>query len=148
MRGIPGSGKSTFAARMFPNATVCSADHYFMNGGVYQFDPAKLSDAHEYCFNKFCDALERGDEQIVIDNTNIKAWEMSRYIRYIEEFGDYKLRILRMVCDWDVAANRCIHNVPAEKIAKMHRALCKSPIKGEVFVVTDIDSFLLVKELF
>jgi hypothetical protein len=52
-----GKWNSTFKIR----AVVCSADNFFMNDGVYQFDPAKLGNAHT-CFRTFETALQRGED--------------------------------------------------------------------------------------
>ena len=40
MQGVSGSGKSTYIKNNLPNATVVSADHFFVNAvtGVYEFN--------------------------------------------------------------------------------------------------------------
>ena len=42
MRGPSGSGKSTYIQKHFPDAYVCSADHFFIKNGEYVFEPAKI----------------------------------------------------------------------------------------------------------
>jgi len=72
MRGVPGSGKSSYVARKYPEATVCSADNFFMSAddqGIlhYQFNPAQLSAAHDECFREFKNACLVRTEDIVVE---------------------------------------------------------------------------------
>lgn len=48
VRGLPGSGKSTFAHAIWNNYAICEADQYFINKetGEYVFDGSKIKDAH------------------------------------------------------------------------------------------------------
>ena len=90
MRGPPGSGKSTVVRRLqelYPNIVVCSADHFFLTAdGVYKWDLSKLSEAHIACQQK-ADAAAKNRQNIVIDNTNIRRWEMSRYYHIAKHNG-------------------------------------------------------------
>ena len=53
VRGLPGSGKSTFAeALVGSDFLVCEADKYFIVDGEYKFDATKLRQAHEWCKNR------------------------------------------------------------------------------------------------
>ena len=48
VRGLPGSGKSTFAQTL--NCPVFEADMFFVNSqGVYNFDFTRIKDAHAWC---------------------------------------------------------------------------------------------------
>jgi adenylate kinase family enzyme len=48
VRGIPGSGKSTFASSL--GIPHYEADQYFIGAdGVYRFDFSKLGEAHRQC---------------------------------------------------------------------------------------------------
>ena len=47
VRGLPGSGKTTFAKQL--SDIVFEADMYFESNGEYKFDPSKIRDAHEWC---------------------------------------------------------------------------------------------------
>ena len=82
MRGLSGSGKSTIVGLLketYPQAVSCSADDFFMVDGIYQFDQNKLSDAHSTCQSKANIACKQDIPVVVIDNTNVRKWEMNTY---------------------------------------------------------------------
>jgi len=90
MRGPPGCGKSTVVERLqnlYQDIVVCSADHYFLTAdGEYRWDRGKLSEAHQTCQQKAQTAAESG-RNIVVDNTNIRRWEMSEYYNIAQRNG-------------------------------------------------------------
>ena len=122
MRGLPGSGKSTYVKENFPDAVVCSADSFFLNeDGEYIFVNWKLQQAHQHCFRAFIDAVTSDAETIVIDNTNICRWEYENYVFMAEKFG-YRIRKIRMnfaESDIPLFGKRNIHGVPELKINQM-----------------------------
>jgi len=125
MRGPSGSGKSTHARmiqKSFEGTVIVSADNYFMRDGEYQFDPSRLSQAHNDCFYKFLDAIDLGAEEIVVDNTNIHTWEYQNYVK-IAKMNGYVVEIIEIMATSVEDIKTCIyrnsHNVPAEVIMKM-----------------------------
>lgn len=121
MRGLPGSGKSFYVQQNYPDATVCSADSYFIGAdGVYRFDRRDLRQAHEDCREKARLAMLRGDQVVVIDNTNIQRWEFEPYLKMAHIFG-YVVEELCLVADPDRCAERNVHGVPLETINAMAR---------------------------
>jgi predicted kinase len=121
LRGTSGSGKSTFIKNSFPQAVVCSADHFFLdNDGNYNFDPKALGKAHSQCQYKFSRALDEGMSCIIVDNTNTRAKEMRPYINMANE-ADYDILIVRLEVAPEVAASRNVHGVPADVV----RAMCE-----------------------
>ncbi|KAK4297821.1 hypothetical protein Pmani_029793 [Petrolisthes manimaculis] len=89
MKGLPGSGKSYLAdriCRVYQNVVVCSADKYFMQDGEYKFDREKLKEAHENSQQTAKDAAERNTPVIIIDNTNVRNWEMGAYLGLARDF--------------------------------------------------------------
>lgn len=118
LRGISGSGKSTYTKANFPNAFVASADNFFVKDDVYTFDPTKLGNAHAWCFRQFEDALQRGDDAVVVDNTNTKLWEFKSYVETAAKYG-YDVKVIRLAVDPLIAAARNLHGVPAEKVQQM-----------------------------
>lgn len=120
MRAIPGSGKSSLAKQILSKANaegktaiICSADDFFygLGNGTYAFDRTKISDAHKYCFKKFMKAVADDIDLIIIDNTNLSAWEISPYKTYAE-VHDYNFSINEVVADQKEAFRRQQHGVP------------------------------------
>jgi predicted kinase len=130
LRGISGTGKSTFIAREFPTAIVVSADHYFIKDGVYTFNKEKLGAAHATCFRKFTEALNMNKPLVVVDNTNLSTGEMRKYVETAQSRG-YEVEILTIKCDPEVAAARNAHSVPRENILKMHEKLQRAQLPAE-----------------
>ena len=123
MVGVSGSGKSTWIEeflRTHPSesSVIASADHFFMQNGLYNFNASKLGAAHDYCKEKFSRAIQDGVDTIFVDNTNTRKWERGFYITEAKKNG-YKvfLKVLRV--DPEVAANRNRHGVPLNSILNM-----------------------------
>ena len=117
IRGLPGSGKSTFAGLLSHDYYgVHEADDHFTDGeGKYNFDPSELGEAHKHCqAGVRCD-MEIGIERIVVSNTSTQEWEFKVYEDLAEEFG-YRVHCV-------IVENRhggeSLHGVPAEAIERM-----------------------------
>lgn len=135
MRGISGSGKSTYIKNHFPDAVVCSADHYFIdNQGKYNFDRNKLGAAHGSCKANFAKALKERKPLIVVDNTNTKLSEMKPYVDMAKHHG-YRIEVVRLDTPPHVAADRNVHGVPPEAIDAMHRRMADIPPEWNETVV-------------
>jgi predicted kinase len=142
MSGIPGSGKSSIAKAIasFYQTVVCSADDGMVDDeGKYAFDPMKLPRAHRMCFKKAFDAMNDGAEVVIIDNTNLSAWEMSPYIRVGEMF-DYDINIIRVTCDWNIANGRQAHGVPEGHLVRMADAFNRKDWGPFAALVITVDS--------
>ncbi|XP_069698373.1 2',3'-cyclic-nucleotide 3'-phosphodiesterase-like [Periplaneta americana] len=88
MRGLPGSGRPIVVKRiqaLFEDAVVCSTSEYFIQCGRYEFDPNKLEEAKIFCQEKARNACETSTHVVVIDNTNMRKWEMKYYFRLASE---------------------------------------------------------------
>jgi predicted kinase len=86
VRGIPGSGKSTFAKTL--GGQHYEADMFFIDEeGNYKFDVTKIKDAHQWCqsFVKTDMILEY--QKIVVSNTSTQEWEMEPYFTLAKEYG-------------------------------------------------------------
>jgi predicted kinase len=81
LRGLPGSGKSTFAAKLARDYgfVPLEADDHFFVSGVYQFDPARAADAHALVARDAFAALSAG-QRVVIANTHVRLWEMAAIV--------------------------------------------------------------------
>lgn len=129
MRGIPGSGKSTYCKNNYPGAAVYSADDYFVNDeGVYVFDPKKLPQAHGKCLKDFVFHLERPlSADAVIDNTNTTAVEVAPYAALALAYG-CELEIVTIQCDPVRAWERNTHGVSVEGVKAMHKRLTEAQL--------------------
>jgi predicted kinase len=91
VRGVPGSGKSTFSSFITSDYHV-EADMYFMNpDGEYKFEVEKLADAHQWCHDsveeKMVHLARREFSTIVISNTFTREWEMEAYFQLAKAYG-------------------------------------------------------------
>jgi len=117
-QGVSGAGKSTFTDTLDSPAVV-SADHHYMVDGEYLFDLAKIGDAHRTCFREFIQLVTgQGDQDIVVDNTNMERWAMYPYVQAAQAFG-WEVEIHTFLVDPEVAAERNTHGVPLDRIRFM-----------------------------
>lgn len=90
IRGIPGSGKSTFARfiqSMNPAYSVYEADQFFIQiDGTYKYDPSKIKEADEWCKEKVRHNLVSAGHAIVT-NTFVNKWELQPYIDMATELN-------------------------------------------------------------
>ncbi|KAI5188331.1 Nedd4-Binding Protein 2 [Manis pentadactyla] len=125
LRGLPGSGKS-FLARTLqednPSGVILSTDDYFYINGQYQFDVKYLGEAHEWNQNRAKEAFEKKVSPIIIDNTNLQAWEMKPYVA-LSQKHKYKVLFREPDTWWKFKpkelARRNIHGVSKDKITRM-----------------------------
>lgn len=122
VRGLPGSGKSTFAeALVSSDFLVCEADKYFIVDGEYKFDATKLKQAHEWCRNKvetyMKDSLVNDQfyREIAVSNTFTQEWEIEAYYKLAEQYGYMVFSII--VENRHGGVNE--HGVPADKLEQM-----------------------------
>jgi predicted kinase len=122
VRGIPGSGKSTFANLVWNNYAICEADKFFYDKeGNYNFDASKLKQAHEWCQNEV--EVKMKDNQnnpqfypeIVVSNTFTQEWEMQAYFNLAKKY-DYK--IFSVIVE-NRHGSTNVHNVPDDTLKKM-----------------------------
>ncbi|XP_028655151.1 NEDD4-binding protein 2-like 1 isoform X2 [Erpetoichthys calabaricus] len=126
LRGLPGSGKSTLARQIrneFGSAEIFSTDDFFRDeSGRYHFKARELREAHEWNKERAKEAMEEGLNPIIIDNTNIHAWEMKPYVRMGLDNG-YYIIFKEPETSWKNDIHR-LHRktqngVPLDKIARM-----------------------------
>jgi len=118
VRGIPGSGKSTFAKTL--GGTHFETDEFFMVDGEYKFDPTKLKEAHRWCQDSVNTAMILNhtaglNNVIVVSNTFTQEWEMEPYFQMADTYG-YKVFSV-------IVENRHgginTHGVPEDKLQVM-----------------------------
>lgn len=120
LRGPSGSGKSTLAKKMGISGHILSTDDFWMQNGKYTFDPKKLGEAHEWNQERANKYMREGISPLIIDNTNIEAWEMKPYVMAAKEYGyEIKLVPVEIKNTAEELAARNVHNVPLHAINKM-----------------------------
>jgi predicted kinase len=115
LRGLPGSGKSTFAKLLSGNNY--EADKYFERGldNVYEFNPSKLKNAHEWCRDLVFMDMVKNEPRIVVSNTFTQEWEMDAYYELAKQYG-YRVHSIIMENRHD-GVNE--HGVPEDKLEQM-----------------------------
>jgi len=119
VRGLPGSGKSTFARALSVNCY--SADDFFTRDGVYDFDPRLIGNAHLECQDKTKHSLSYGDD-VAVANTFTQRWEMEPYFKIAKKVPGVNLFVVSLfdsgLTDIELY-RRNVHEVPLETIQKM-----------------------------
>jgi len=128
VRGISGSGKSTFAELMASKPYECflleegdddypvySADNYFIDkDGNYNWVGEELTAAHAWCLNETALSMEEGEEKIFVANTFTSERELVPYYDLAKRWG---YRVFSVIVE-----NRhdglSIHDVPESSIEK------------------------------
>jgi len=129
IRGISGSGKSTFAeyiANLHDGVppVICTADDYFTDNttGEYKFDASHLGNAHKACMEKFTNACQGGASLVILANTSTQEREISGYMDAAEEHG---YQIFSIVLE-NRHGNKDIHNVPEKTLNNQAQNLLNS----------------------
>lgn len=120
VRGLPGSGKTTYVKDMCPDYLHYEADMYFEQDGDYNFDNSKLGDAHRWCLANFNLAIKRG-LNVAVANTFTTMKEMRNYLKVAKEAG-YEITIVEMKTNYG-----SIHNVPQSTLDRMQSRWQKVP---------------------
>ncbi|XP_055492833.1 NEDD4-binding protein 2-like 1 [Leucoraja erinacea] len=126
LRGLPGSGKSTLARNLkwqFRGAVILSTDDYFIRqDGSYLFQKYLLDEAHEWNHERAKSAMRQWKSPIIIDNTNIQAWEMKPYVVMAQQNG-YEVKFREPDTPWKFDVRKLTrintHGVPRERIERM-----------------------------
>ena len=119
IRGIPGSGKTTLAVNLCMSMKhppfLLEADKYFINAsGVYEFDPSKLPEAHNYCYSRAMENLIEGRD-VIVSNTSTTEKEVQRYQKLAEELG---VNFVSLIVE-NRHGGKNVHGVPEDKIQQM-----------------------------
>ncbi len=122
VRGLPGSGKTTFANHIWNEYAVCEADKFFYDKeGNYNFDASKIKDAHAWCRNEVETRMKDHQinqqyyPEIVVSNTFTQEWEMKDYYELAEKYG-YK--VVSLIIE-NRHNGKNVHGVPDEKLEIM-----------------------------
>lgn len=134
LQGVPGSGKSTLAEQIKTSGTVTlqpvgifsSNQFHIEEDGKYNYKAELAGAAHAWCLRQFTEAIRlarmNSYDTFVIDNTNTTVAEVAPYMAIAAAYGA-DAYILRVPCDWEVAAARTIHGVPKHVVELLQQRL-------------------------
>lgn len=130
MRGPPGCGKSHLAKEIvdattrdeYYNHIFTTDDFFYDRSGNYNFNASQLGEAHESNKKRVDHYAQSGWSPIIVDNTNIRVWEMSNYFEIAVRCG-YLIHIVEPNTAWSRSAGKLAmknsHGVPKEAIERM-----------------------------
>lgn len=116
IRGVSGSGKSTYAKKLMkedPTLSHYEADMYFYTpNGEYKFDPKSLPKAHNWCRAQTEKDLRSG-KSVIVSNTFTKKWEVQPYIDLAKTVG------ANLIIKKATGNYKNVHGVPDSVVATM-----------------------------
>lgn len=111
IRGLPGSGKTTYA-RTLSDYVHLETDMFFMKNGEYKWEGSELGRAHKWCQEEVKKTLLEGNN-VCVSNTFTKKWEMEAYFDMAKELG-ISIKVIEMTGRYPN-----IHGVSEKHIQKM-----------------------------
>lgn len=105
MRGLPSTGKSHTARRLAGEAgVVCETDEFFRtqvgsDQHAYDYDAARMPEARDWNFRRFCAAIDRGSSPVIVDRGNGLSAETRRYALYAHDRG-YRVELAEPDSQW------------------------------------------------
>lgn len=125
LRGLPGSGKTTFAEflqsvlgqQSEEDVVSVAADDFFTDpeSGEYNFDATKLGAAHCWCQRVVAEAMAVMTPYIVVHNTSTMEKEVKSYMDLADLHG---YRVVSLVVE-NRHEGTNVHNVPDEALSRM-----------------------------
>ena len=115
IRGVSGSGKTTYAKKLMkedPSLSHYEADMYFYKNGNYEFNPSKLKDAHGWCKAQTEIDLMSG-KSVIVSNTFTQKWEIEPYIQLGKKYG------ADIIVKKATGNYQNVHGVPPEALERM-----------------------------
>jgi predicted kinase len=138
MRGVSGSGKSTYVKNNHPTAIVCSSDDFWTQPSIFpestsyigNFNIKRLGEAHAWNLKNYVmlvsgQVLADAPIEVVVDNTNTSIPEVAPYYQVAVAFG-VPVEIITLDTDPDVAFARNTHGVPRMRHEQQVRNLRKN----------------------
>lgn len=111
VRGLPGSGKTTWVKKTFDCLHV-EADMFFVKDGEYKWEGKSVRDAHDWCKKLTSDSIQTGAD-VVVSNTFTQLWELQPYLDMAKKY-DTVVVVYKMTSQYGN-----VHNVPSEVVEKM-----------------------------
>lgn len=117
IRGIPGSGKSTFAKQLQdllpPLCFIVEADQFLTDSnGTYKYDPSLVKEAHKWCQER-TNGILKLKHSVIVSNTFIRKWEMQPYLDMASKLN---IPVTTIIMNNEF---KSIHDVPQSVINRM-----------------------------
>lgn len=112
VRGLPGSGKSTFCRNTFPERYHVENDMFLMTNGKYCFTPERRDAAIMWCQKSVEIAMKCGMD-ICVSNVFPRCKTIRLYEEMAMKYG-YDFEVIRMTGKYGN-----IHNVPKDVLESM-----------------------------
>jgi len=119
VRGIPGSGKSTYAKKR-DKSTHIEADMFFYKDDKYLWQGSLVGIAHLYCQSVTAYNLYRGLD-VVVANTFTTYEEVEPYLRLAKMF-DHEVKVVHCMGEYPNS-----HDVPELVVEKMRKRFLSQP---------------------
>jgi adenylate kinase family enzyme len=114
IRGLPGSGKTTFAQQYLPTLPLYEADMFFETSEGYKWTAGLIQLAHQWCYTSVVKDLYNG-ESVAVANTFTTLYELERYLSIkLAHFPDLIVVVHEMESQYE-----SIHNVPLQAVQRM-----------------------------
>jgi hypothetical protein len=143
VRGLPGSGKSTFARKLaiINHAYHYEKDMYFIDPvtGEYKFEEDRYPAAVEWCFCQV-EACLLTDATVVVSNCSLTWGSMQEYI----DAGIREGHVVKIIeCTKDYG---CIHNVPEKTLEIMKKNFVPNsqlPLNVDHYTYPNVETFTI-----
>ena len=112
IRGLPGSGKSTYATSQFKDYVHLEADMWHGAMGKYTFESSEVENSHRWCVGS-CEFAIRSGHNVVVSNTFITIPEIAPYFVIADKYG-CSIEVISMKSQY-----ARIHDVPGEVLETM-----------------------------
>lgn len=112
IRGVPGTGKSSFYRNMFPNIFHVENDMFHYHNNEYKFSTYKQKEAIEWCTDMVTLSLKKGMD-CVVSNTFTQKRFIDSYVKIAKSF-DADVEIYRMMGNFEN-----VHDVPKNILESM-----------------------------
>ena len=134
VRGLPGSGKTSYVKTFLPGVLLIEGDQYYMTGdGRYLFGTGMLKNSTEYTMVMLSTALSLGIKCVVVTLTSPDGSSAKSLAKIASAFGYH---VSHRWIDFDNGnTNQNRHNVPKEVINTMKQNW--KTIPGERVILRD-----------
>ncbi|GBF51663.1 AAA domain protein [Leptospira ryugenii] len=123
LRGLPGSGKSTFVELLKSLSPVVafSLDEYFLNEeGIYHFNYRENHKAYKQCYTNVHQAMKDSISFLIVDQTFVSFREIKPYLDLALEFS-YKTFVLTVENRHDGENQHGISDTQLVKMAESYK---------------------------